>query len=69
VESGDPNPGGEAFNLSKARGKQGVRPLRKFSKILAGACAAALMSTTAAVAADKIKVGIITTLVKGARNR
>ncbi len=39
--------------------------MRKFSKILAGACAAALMSTTAAVAADKIKVGIITTLVKG----
>ena len=47
------------------RGKQGVEPLRKFTKILTGAMAAALLSTTAAVAADKVKVGVITTLVKG----
>ena len=39
--------------------------MRKVTKILAGALAAALLSTTAAMAADKIKVGIITTLVKG----
>ncbi len=39
--------------------------MRKFSKIAVGALAAALMSTTAAVAADKIKLGVITTLAKG----
>ncbi len=39
--------------------------MRKVTKILAGTIAAALMSTTAAVAADKIKIGIVTTLGKG----
>ncbi len=50
------------------KGKQGVGPLRKISKILTGALIAALMSATGAVGADKIKIGIITTLVKGAVN-
>ena len=39
--------------------------MRTVTKVLAGAMTAALMSTTAAVAADKIKIGIITTLAKG----